>query len=355
MRVLLAAIIGLTLGAILIAATGYSPADAYRVLFVEAFGSVEGIAGVVGKAIPLLLLGLGFTISFRAGLFNIGGEGQFVLGGLAAAATGYLLRALPAFVLIPLLMTVGCLAGALWAALAGWMKAKRNVHEVVSTIMLNHIAFFLGVYLINVDYGPLRNPASAAAQSLPIGRGGILPTLVPRTELHAGVFVALLLVPVAAWFLRRSVWGYEIRAVGLNPLASRTYGIAEGRVLVRAMAISGALAGLAGAMELMGVYNYVYTEGFSAGRGFDSITIALMGGGVPSGILAASLFLGALRIGASGMETVTGVPATLSFIIQGILIVAVSAPALAEFASLRRRKVGPPPPARTLESDGAPL
>lgn len=318
------------------AATGYGPIAAYGAMLSGAFGSVEGWASVAGRAIPLLLLALGFAVAFRAGLFNIGGEGQFMVGGLAAAALGAWGRGLPAALLIPLLLVGGATAGGLWAALAGWMKARRNVHEVVSTIMLNYIAFYLGAYLINVQYGPLRNPQSAAAQSLPLPDAGVLPTLVPRADLHAGAFLALLMVPLMAWFMRRSVWGYEVRAVGSGPVAARTYGISEGRVLARAMAISGALAGLAGALELMGVFSHTYTEGFSAGRGFDSITVALMGAGNPAGILVASLFLGALRIGASEMETVTGVPATLGLILQGILIMAVSTPVLAGLLARRR-------------------
>ena len=339
MRVLIAAIIGLALSAAVIAATGYQPVDAYRAMFSEALGSRESLAGVLGAATPLLLLALGFTVAFKAGLFNIGGEGQFVMGAVGAALVGHAARALPSIALIPLVIASGTVCGAGWASLAALMKAKRNVHEVVSTIMLNWVALKLSTYLINTVYGPMHDPASQSPQSLPIGAHAVLPTLHARTDLHAGVFLALLTVPAVAWLLSRSVLGFEIRAIGKNRFAARTYGISEGRVLLRAMAISGALAGLAGAMELMGVSAYAgaLKPDFAAGRGFDGITIALMGGGGPLGILAASLFLGALRLGAIGMETLTGVPKELSLIVQGILILAVMTPVLADFLGRFRK------------------
>ncbi|HEY3265511.1 MAG TPA: ABC transporter permease [Armatimonadota bacterium] len=339
MRVLLAAIIGLALGAVLIAVTGYSPTEAYTAMFHESLGSVEGVAGVLGTATPLLLVALGFVVAYRAGLFNIGGEGQFVLGALAAAFVGHALRSLPAVALIPLTLAGGILAGAGWAALSGWMKAARNVHEVVSTIMLNYVALHLSTYLVNVQYGPMHDPASTSPQSMPIGAHAMLPTLFPRTDLHAGFLLALAMVPLMAWFMRKSVMGFEIRAVGKNPLAARTYGIPEKRVILRAMAISGALAGLAGAMELMGVSAYAgaFKPDFSAGRGFDGITIALMAGGAPLGVLIASIFLGALRLGATGMQSLSNVPSDLALVVQGILILAVSTPTLSDFVAKFRR------------------
>jgi len=346
MKVLIAAIIGLVMGAAIIAASGYSPADAYRAMFAEAFGSPEGIASVVGDATPLLVLSIGFAVAFRAGLFNIGGEGQFVMGAITAALIGHAAARLPSVLLIPLVMLAGILAGGVWAGIAAWMKSARNVHEVVSTIMLNWVAIKLSTYLINNEYGPMHDAASQSPQSYPIGHHAMLPTLYPATNLHAGVFVALFMVPVASWFLYRSVWGFEIRTVGKNPLAARTYGIPEARVLFRAMFISGALAGLAGAMELMGVSAYAgaVKPDFAAGRGFDGITVALMGAGGPYGIAAAALFLSALRLGAVGMQTVTGVPKDLSSIVQGILILAVTTPVLAEFVKghLKKRSVAEP-------------
>lgn len=346
MRVLIAAIIGLALSAAVIAATGYRPMDAYQAMFSQALGSGESLAGVLGAATPLLLLALGFTVAFKAGLFNIGGEGQFVMGAIGAALVGHAGRALPAIALIPLVIVTGMFAGGAWATLAALMKAKRNVHEVVSTIMLNWVALKLSTYLINTEYGPMHDPAAQSPQSLPIGANAILPTLHARTDLHAGVFIALLMVPAVAWLLTRSVLGFEIRAVGKNRFAARTYGISEGRVLIRAMAISGALAGLAGAMELMGVSAYAgaLKPDFAAGRGFDGITIALMGGGGPLGILIAALFLGALRLGAIGMQTLTGVPKELSLIVQGILILAVMTPVLADYLGKFRKSRAPSPP-----------
>lgn len=345
MRVLIAAVIGLLIGAAIIAASGFNPGDAFRAMFTEAFGSPEGVASVVGDATPLLILSIGFAVAFRAGLFNIGGEGQFVMGAISAALVGHTAASLPAVLLVPLVMLSGILAGGVWAGIAAWMKSSRNVHEVVSTIMLNWVALKLANYLINYTYGPMRDVRSESPQSFPIGHHAMLPTLYPTTNLHAGVVVALLLIPLTAWFLSRSVWGFEIRAVGKNPLAARTYGISDGRVLMRAMFISGALAGLAGAMELMGVSAYAgaLKPDFAAGRGFDGITVALMGAGGPYGIAAAALFLSALRLGAVGMQSVTGVPKELSLIVQGVLILAVTTPVLAEFVKshLKKRSSGP--------------
>ena len=282
-----------------------------------AFGSSYAIADTLTKTIPLLLTGLGVAIAFRTRLWNIGGEGQFLVGALAASALGaYALDGLPALLLIPLLLLAGAAAGAFWAGLAGWMRVRRNVPEVISTIMLNFVAAQLLSYLV---HGPMqeRSHAQPATTALPLN--ATLPTLWAGTTLHAGLPLALGLTVTVAVLLSRTRTGFTWRVVGVNPEAARVAGLDVDRSRMAAMLWSGGLCGLAGAVELSGVLGTLY-ENYAPGYGFTAVAVALLGRLNPYGIIASALFFGALTAGSGSMERTAGISANLSYVLQAITL-----------------------------------
>lgn len=298
-----------------------SPAAAMSALVSGAFGSPYAIGNTLNKMTPLLLTGLGVAIAFRARLWNIGGEGQFLVGALAASALGaYGLKGLPAPVLIPLLLLGGAAAGAVWAGLAGGMRVWRGVPEVISTIMLNFIAAQLVSYLVG-NHGPMQEADKAQPASAALPVNATLPILWPGTSLHAGLIVALLAVIVVAVFLYGTPGGFALRAVGANPEAARVAGIEVGRTQIVTMLWSGALCGLAGAVELSGLIGTVY-ENYAPGYGFTAVAVALLGRLNPYGIVASALFFGALVAGSGSMERSAGVSSVLVYVLQaGTLLV----------------------------------
>jgi ABC-type uncharacterized transport system permease subunit len=273
-------------------------------------------------ATPLIFAGIGVALGFRGGLFNIGGEGQLFVAGLAAAFVGYSVTSLPFFIHLPLALLAGALAGALWGAIPGFLKARTGAHEVINTIMMNYIAFRLTDYLLS---GPMQRP-----DGLPITPEikptAYLPTLFAEPmRLHWGFFIALALALLVYWFLWKTPIGMEIRMVGANPNASRVAGIRITVITVITMAISGSLAGMAGVGQVLGV-DHKLVRAFSAGYGFDAISIALLGNSHPLGVVLASLLFGFLRGGAGRMQSVAGTPVELIRIIQGLTIIFIAAP-----------------------------
>ncbi|MBN1483972.1 MAG: ABC transporter permease [Chloroflexia bacterium] len=272
-------------------------------------------------AIPYIFAGLAVALGFRCGLFNIGAEGQIFMGAVAAAFLGYAIQGLPVYVHLPLALLGGALVGGLWGAIPGLLKAWRGAHEVITTIMMNYIAFKLSDYLLT---GPMKrsgyNPVSP-----PIEEAAKLPRLFPPLRFHAGFFVALIVAALVFWFLWKTTLGFEIRTVGANPHAARYAGISVTRSFVLAMALSGGLAGLAGANEVLGV-NYNMAQSFSSGYGFDSIALALLGKSHPGGVVLASLLWGFLRSGAIRMQSRAHIPVDIVFIVQAMVIIFVAAP-----------------------------
>ena len=313
----LLAAFSLTLLVILLA--HQSPREALTALASGAFGNAYAVADMLTKTTPLLLTGLGVAIAFRARLWNIGGEGQFLVGTLAASALGaYALKGLPAPLLIPLILIAGAAAGAGWAGLAGWMRTARGVPEVISTIMLNFVAAQLLSYLL---HGPMQESTHAqpASEALPLS--ATLPTLWPGTTLHWGLLLALTMSGVVAVFLSRTGAGFALSVVGANPEAARVAGMNVERTRLTAMLWSGALCGLAGAVELSGVMGTLY-ENYAPGYGFAAVAVALLGRLTPRGIIASALFFGALNAGAGSMERTAGISANLSYVLQaGTLLV----------------------------------
>ncbi len=306
----------LTVSALIIAVSGHSPAAAFGALISGAFGSLDSLSGVAVKTCPLLLAGLAMAVSFQAGVWNIGAEGQLLMGALAMAVLGMHGVALPAWLDLGVDLVVAAVAGALWSGIAGALKLRRNVNEVISTIMLNFVALGLISYLVQ---GPLMEAGGRYPQSDVILPGLWMPRLAPPYRLHVGLLLALLIAASLQGLLYRTVAGYEMRAAGLNPQAARLAGIDVGRRLLFALMLSGALAGLAGAIEVSAVTHRLY-EHFSPGWGFTAIAVGLLGRLSPAGVIVAAFFFGALDAGSNAMQRVAGVSSVLVAIIQATVI-----------------------------------
>jgi simple sugar transport system permease protein len=307
----------LAVSAVIIAVSGGSPILAFRAMLEGAFGSVDGLSEVGVKMCPLLLTGLAIAIAFQAGVWNIGAEGQLLMGALAMAALGRRAGVLPGAIDLGVVLVVAAGAGALWAGIAGALKLWRNVNEVISTIMLNFIALGLVSYLVQ---GPLMEAAARYPQTDAIDLALWMPRLLPLHRVHCGLIVALIAAVGVHVLLYRAVIGYELRAAGLNPHAARLAGIAVERRLLFAMLLSGALAGLAGGIEVSAITHRLY-EHFSPGWGFTAIAVGLLGQLSPLGVVLAAFFFGALDAGSNAMQRVAGVSSVLVSIIQATVIV----------------------------------
>jgi len=312
-----AAFFGLAFGAALIWAGGTSPVVAYGALFRGALGSLYGVSETLVTTTPLIFAGLAVAFAFQCGLFNIGVEGQLVMGALFAGWVGFAVSGLPPVVHVSLAFAAGMLAGALWSALAGFLKAKLGVHEVISTIMLNYIAFDFTTYMVSPS-GPLKAPGQLPATPMILDSARLAP-LIPNTRLSAAILIALLVVVVDGYLLWRTRLGYKIRAVGKNPAAAEYAGISPQRHMMIAMAISGAMAGMSGVVEVLGT-DFRFYGSFSPGYGFDGIAIALLGQLHPLGILASALLFGVLRAGSVEMQQAAGVSADIVSAISGVII-----------------------------------
>ncbi len=280
----------------------------------------ESLAAVT----PYILAGLAVAVGFKCGLFNIGAEGQFGIGALCSAFVGYSIHGLPWYIHLPLALLAGAAGGALWGAIPGLLKGLTGAHEVVTTIMMNYISFRLSDWLLN---GPMKAPGFRPLTPV-IENSAMLPRFFPDPQrFNWGFILALLMALFVYWFLFKTTLGFEIRAVGANPDGARYAGMNIVKNFAIAMTLSGALAGLAGATQVLGIDHWV-GQGFSAGYGFDSIAIALLGQSHPVGVVLAALLWGTLRSGATNMQSLAGVPIEIISIIQGLVIVFVAAPAV---------------------------
>jgi len=350
---LLAILTALVIGAIIIWLS--APTDrgtrtevvlrAYRGLFLGAFGSRGAIANTLVEATPYILAGLGVALAFKCGLFNIGAEGQLFIGALASAAVGFGVTGLPALIHLPLALLAGAVAGALWGGIPGYLRARTGAHEVITTIMLNYIAFRMLDYLVN---GPLKDRTASLPRTPFIQASAQLPRFISPLEsadltggqqyrplivsadpnwglrLHLGFVVALLAVWLIWWLLNRTTAGFEIKTVGANPEAARYAGMNITKNFVLAMALSGALAGLAGTGQVLGLERNIKSV-FSSGYGFDSIAIALLAKSNPIAIVPAAIFWGALNSGKGLMQAQTGISSDLIRIVQALTIMFVAA------------------------------
>ncbi len=294
------------------------------------------IAESLVSATPYIFAGLAVAVGFRCGLFNIGAEGQIFIGAICSVWVGFAVKGLPAIIHIPLSLLAGAAGGALWAFVPAILKAKTGAHEVINTIMMNYVAFRLSEWLLN---GPLMRPGTANPVSPFIEKSAELPRFFPDPiRFHLGFFVALAVAAFVYWFLFKTTLGFELRTVGANPYSAKYAGMNITRNLIIAMCMSGALAGLAGANEVLGV-NHNLAMAFSSGYGFDSIALALLGNSHPLGVVLASLLFGTLRSGATRMQNVAQIPVDIISIIQALVIAFIAAPAIIR-AIYRLKEVG---------------
>jgi len=292
-------------------------------------GTLAGYAGPISEtltnATPLILGGLSVGLAFRAGLFNIGGQGQVIMGAVFAGFVGFHWHLAPGLHLL-LGILAGMLGGALWGGLAGLLKAKTGAHEVITTIMLNYIAVYFLAYLLSVK--GFQAPPYGQAISNPVFKSAQLPPLLGSSvRVHGGLILALLAAWVIYWLIEKSTLGFRLRAVGANQFAARTAGMSVENSYITVMLIAGALCGLAGVSQILGT-NSQLTGDIDAGIGFDAITVALLGRANPKGIVAAGLLFGALHAGGTQMQSATGTPIDLVQVIQSLIVLFIAAPML---------------------------
>jgi len=296
-----------------------SPIVGFGALFSGALGSPSELGETLVQTTALLFPALGITIAFRAGLFNIGAEGQLVLGGLAA---GYVAAALPlpGVVAIPIVLLAGALGGGVWGALAGFLKARFGANEVIATLMLNVIAALLATYIVN---GPFKMNGATAGETASIPHGSWLPTLIPDTRLTIAFIIALIIAALVRFMFARTVFGYELRAAGDAPEAAKRAGVDLSRTALVAMSLSGAIAGLGGAAIVLGVLHRFNTA-LSPGYGFIAIAVALVGNLDPLFVTIAAFAFGVLQSGALSMQSEAQVPKDVVAIIEGVVIIALA-------------------------------
>jgi simple sugar transport system permease protein len=356
----LATFAALAVGAIMLLVLRVSPIEAYSALWEGAFGSTNAMAETLVKATPLLLVGLGICIAFRANVINIGGEGQMIVGAIMATYIGLTFTDWPGWLVIVTAIAAGFLGGAIWGGIPGLLKAYFNVNEILSTVMLNAIAVQIMNFVLS---GPMIDPeqlekASKIPQTARLLDAFRLPRLVP-TRLHLGFLIAVVLAILVYILLWRTTLGYRIRAVGQNPYASRYGGIRVRRRIVTALVLSGALAGLAGAIQVYGVNYRMITDGsasgFTGAAGFNGIVAALFGQLHPIGTIPASIFFGALLVGANKMQRVVQIPSALITAMNGLVVIFVVSSEIWRRRRQRRRLSSddesmPPPGADNLKA-----
>ncbi len=314
---LLSVVLALTIGGILLLLSGANPLAAYAALFRGSFGSVTAFARTLEKATPLILGGLAVAFAFKAGLFNIGGQGQLLVGAIVAAYIGFAIEGLPFIIHMPLALIGGSIAGALYAGIAGVLRAYTGAHEVITTIMLNFIAINLTDYLAN---GPWKDEG-IIARTPPIQESAAIPSI---GEIPLGFVIAVGMAVLTWYLLRSTTFGFAVRTTGLNPNAATYAGIKVAVVIVATMLFSGFLAGMGGAIETLGVVGR-YQPGFNAGLGFDGITIALLGRTSALGVIPAAILVGAMQAGSPQMQFDAGVPFQIIDVIQALILFFVSA------------------------------
>lgn len=310
-------VIALAAAAILLAVAGHNPLEVYRLLVAESFGGIKRVAATLAAATPLILTGLATAIAFRAGAFNVGVEGCVYVGGLAAAYVGFTFVGLPGVVLIPLALSAGLLVGSLWMLVPGVLKARLDVDEVVTTLMLNFIAISLTAYLVN---GPLLAPGSANSATPMIAEAARLPRLMPPSTLNVGFLIAIALLVLYWLWGNRTALGFETRLAGMNARFASASGINVPSLIVKMMLLSGAIGGLAGAIHAQGSVGR-FVAGFSPGYGFTGIAVALLGRGSAIGILLAAILFGALATSGATIQLFSDVPIEIVNILQGMVMI----------------------------------
>jgi ABC-type uncharacterized transport system permease subunit len=321
---LIALLLSLLVIGLLLVATNRNPFAALFYFLRGSFGNAYNTADTLTRMIPLAIAGVAFLIGAQAGVFNVGIEGQLLLGAMASAIVGYAVK-LPAIIHLPLMLLAGALAGGLYALIAAWLKAYRGINEILSTIMLNYPAFFFTHFLV------LRViPNEGVVPATPfIQTTAELPILFAGTKLHAGLIVAVLVSIAAYWLLQKTTLGYEMRAVGKNKDAARFHGIPVEKRMVLSFFLSGAIAGLAGAVEIAGMHHH-YLDQFSPGYGYDAITVAMVALLNPFGVLISGTLFGALKTGIMDMSVYAEIPRQLATLINGIVVLFIAGKSMIE-------------------------
>jgi ABC-type uncharacterized transport system permease subunit len=331
----LAIFTALLIGALVMLVSGDNPLLAYGGLFKGAIGSGQAWAKTLRKTTPFVFTGLSVAFAFKAGLFNIGASGQFLMGTIAAVAVGVNFEGLPFAIHMPLALLAGMLGGAVWGAIPGLLKAWRGTHEVITTIMLNYVASLFASWTVYAGgtqgqtRGPLSNPESAV-RAISETKDVLVSAQIPYIfgdpyRLHWGIVIALVTAAIVWWILWKTTFGFEIRTVGLNPSAARYAGMKVGRTIVMTMAVAGLLAGMAGAVDTLGL-NHKFAPEFTGSAGFEGITVALLGNTHPLGVVLSALLLGGLYGGAPAMQFTSGVKAEITQVVQALVLAFVAAP-----------------------------
>lgn len=310
-------IIGLIVGAIIMLVSGYDPVEGYIALWNGIFGDSYSIGNTIRQITPYILAGLAVAFAFRTGLFNIGVEGQLIIGWLAAAWVGYSVE-LPKVIHLPLALLAAAAAGAFWAFIAGFLKARFKVHEVIATIMLNYTALFITNAIIKgLSEGSFKTETILPTATL---RAQFLRDWTDNSSLHFGILIALLMVFIMWFILEKTTLGYELKSVGFNQHASQYAGMSVDKNIILAMTISGAFAGLGGAMEALGTFQNASIKAGFTGIGFDGIAVALLGANTPLGVIFGASLFGSLKYGSLNMPNAAGIPEEIVSIIIALII-----------------------------------
>lgn len=327
---LVAIVLGLLTGAIAMLAGGFDPILAYESLLNKVFGDVYNFGETIRQITPLIFTGLSVAFAFRTGLFNIGAEGQFIMGMTAACYVGVTYD-LPMYIHAPLALMAGALVGGLWGAIVGWLKAARGVHEVITSIMLNWIALYAANYILATFLVDEGQQTSRKVKETAVISIGWLSEMFDNARLHWGTLIALIMAVIFFIVLWKTKTGFELRAVGFNPHASEYAGMNVNKNVVKAMFIGGLFAGIGGACEVLGVFQYQAIMAAMPGYGFDGIAVALIGGNTPFGVILGAILFGILTFGAGGMKFGAGVPIELIRIVIASVIFFVAAHGIVRF------------------------
>lgn len=311
----LSILLALVAGAFVIAAVGENPLNIYRSMFLGAFGSKSAAAGTLVKTTTMIFVGLSYGFAYKCGLVNIGIEGQLYMGGLLSALVAIYLE-LPAPIHILLCLAAGFAGGAVWGAIAGWLKNRFHASEMITTVMMNYIATYFVAFMVN---GPIKEEKGTYPQSERILDSAQFPILIPGTRLTIGIVIALIAVVLYIIYWRKTSGGFQMSVVGTSERVAAYAGVPVKRMIMMSMLISGGLGGLAGAAEVLGV-QFKIMDGLSSGYGFDGIAVSLLGNNSGIGILFSSLLFGALRYGGNAIQMFTSLPIAVIYILQALVI-----------------------------------
>lgn len=314
---LAAVVVSFAVAGLFIAAMGFDVSRAYTTILFTSFRTPNGFVETLRKFVPLLLQALAFTVPLAAGKFNIGGEGQLIVGAIGATAVGILLAGLPALILLPLLILAGILFGAFWAAIPAWLLYRFGINEILTTVLMNFVSFGLINYVATEVW---RDPAAGHPTTVPIGAGGELPLLISKPPLHAGIILAILAAVAVYIYTNRTTAGYELVATGANPRAAMVHGIDARRIFLLSLVLGGALAGLSGAIEVAGVQHRLI-EGLQSNYLLLGLIIGLIAKGNNLAVPFVAFFIAVLEVGASAMQRTMRIPVEMVFIVEALILI----------------------------------